>query len=231
MSRHVNNCLNLEIQTLIKEQKIERAIDHYEEIADQLEFARDLRVASREYLSDPETGQLTLIPRASEVVVIYEDYDDRTQTGEPKKKRDSLNNLLERIEGVRQFQLELLALDFQRVFDKYDSKDFSEIKAKSLQVIESHNKDFINTLKTEIKHVDIRSYALDCIAKVDLVLDKIAKKEGLYQQEKKNDNDLSEAQMAETYRAYLIKEGIEEARANEIVRDEYPNVQELGGVN
>lgn len=96
LCRHAANCLKLEIQALIKENKINQAINHYQEIADQLVFAKDLRQAAREYLSDPATDRLTLIPRAGEISVVYEDLKDTSPQGTPKKKTDNLDTLLER---------------------------------------------------------------------------------------------------------------------------------------
>ncbi|MEZ5427291.1 MAG: hypothetical protein R2747_13560 [Pyrinomonadaceae bacterium] len=89
--------MKLEIRALIRAEKIENAIDHYEEIREQLQLAKDLRMAAREYLSDPETGELVLIPRSDEIEVVYEDWQDLTPKGNPKKKRDLLSTLLERV--------------------------------------------------------------------------------------------------------------------------------------
>jgi hypothetical protein len=41
-------------------------------------------------------------------------------------------------------------------------------------------------VQTIIKHVDIRSFALDAIGVTDVVLDKIAKLAGLYTKEREN---------------------------------------------
>lgn len=97
VNRHAKNHLKLEIQTLIKEKKIENATDHFQEITEQLEFAKELRIAAREYLSDPESGKIVLIPRSDEISVVYEDYLDLTPKGNPKRKTDLLDTLLERV--------------------------------------------------------------------------------------------------------------------------------------
>lgn len=59
INRHAENCLKLEVRALIKEKRIKQAVNHYQEITEQLEFAKDLRLAAREYLSD-ETGRIVL---------------------------------------------------------------------------------------------------------------------------------------------------------------------------
>ncbi len=151
VQRHVEKCLKLEIKALIKQKKIENAVDHYQEITEQLTFAKDLRLAAREYLLDPEIGAIVLFPRSDEVTVIYEDLTDLTPKGYPKKKTDDLETLLKRAEAGK-----------------------------------------IEVSKTVIKHVDIRSFALDAIRTTDLVLDKIARLEGLYTKEKENSDELTQ---------------------------------------
>jgi len=192
VGRHAEKCLNLEIQALIKEKKIENATDHYQEINSQFIFARDLRLAAQKYLSDPETGDLALIPRSDEIIVIYEDYSDTTPTGEPKKKRDSLSFLLERAASGN-----------------------------------------ITPLQTVVKHVDIRSFSLDAIRTVDVVLDKFARIEGLYKKdnEQKNQpaviNQTSEDDLAlEFFNFILEKYGWSKEKAMIAVKSEYPEVNE-----
>jgi hypothetical protein len=98
VARHAEDCLKLEIRALIRENKIQNAIDVYGELREQLAFAKALRLAAREYLSDPATGEIVLIARAHEIDVLFEDYTDLTQSGEPRKKTESLTALLERAE-------------------------------------------------------------------------------------------------------------------------------------
>ena len=152
VARHTQKCLNLEISALIKEKKIERAIDHYQEIIEQLKFAKELRVTAREYLTDPETGRLILIPRSDEIEVVYLDHNDLLM-GKPVRKRAKLDAILEEI-----------YVDGAKEADKWS-----------------------------VKHVDIRSFALDAIKTTDLVLDKIARLEGHYQTERTNAADTTNA--------------------------------------
>lgn len=189
VSRHAENCLNLEIAMLLKEKRIENAIDHQQEITEQLEFAKALRLAARQYLSDPDTGELTLIPRAREITVIFEDYDDLNRQNEPKKKREKLDTLLEKLENVRRFHTQLLRADVERILENADK----EVKEKVSTLFDNYHTDFVEVTKTEIKHVDIRQYALNAITIVDLVLDKVAKVKGLYQADKPNDTTIENA--------------------------------------
>jgi hypothetical protein len=151
VGRHVEKCLKLEIQALIQQKRIENAIDHYQEITEQLEFAKKLRLAAQLYLSDPDDPDcIVLLPRADEIEVIYDDLSDTTAKGEPKRKRDHLGLLLEKAENGN-----------------------------------------IVAQQTIIKHTDLRDFALNCIRHVDLVLDKVARVEGLYQQDRENREKLA----------------------------------------
>lgn len=78
---------------------LEQSIDVWSEFGEQLVFAKELRAAAAAWLRCPETGKITLEPRASEVNVIYLDPRDRTQSGEMKKKKANLQVVLDRIEG------------------------------------------------------------------------------------------------------------------------------------
>ncbi|HXH70809.1 MAG TPA: hypothetical protein VNI60_10820 [Pyrinomonadaceae bacterium] len=100
VQRHTENCLKLDIAALIAEKRIEGAINHYEEIREQLKFAKDLQEAARLWLTDPETGKLTLLPRADEVSIIYLDYADLNASFEPKKKKALLQDVIDNIQSV-----------------------------------------------------------------------------------------------------------------------------------
>lgn len=145
IQRHSENCLQHNSSAVIAKLKVEASKGYYAEIDEQLNFARNLRIASQNYLTDPITGEITLFPRADEIQVVYYDPLDTNKNGEPKKKRN----------------------DLQYVIDHF------RVKAD----------------KTVVKHVDIRSFALDCIKTADIVLDKIAKREGLYQEKQSNKFD------------------------------------------
>ena len=98
VSRHAENCLSLEVSALIKGKKIHGAINFNSEIEKQVYFAKELITASREYLSD-EYGNITLVPRSTEIEVMYDDFSDLNNQGEPKKKTATLSALLIRAEA------------------------------------------------------------------------------------------------------------------------------------
>jgi hypothetical protein len=86
--RHTENCLKLELQAAIA-------------------FARQLRIAAREYLSDPNDPlKMAILPRAEEIDVVYFDYNDMTggENPMPKKKTAKLAVLIQKVEDVRNFE-------------------------------------------------------------------------------------------------------------------------------
>jgi hypothetical protein len=202
VSRHVETCLKLEIQALIQQKRIEKAIDHYQEISEQLAYAKKLRAAAIEYLSDPDDpDRLLLLPRPDDVEVIYDDYRDTTDQGNSRRKRDLLSTLLERAERQDNVVDKVFALKLiERCRDEMNDPARKTIQRQSVVValdtiLESIEKAVVTTgiysKQTTIKHVDIRSFALDAIRAVDLVLDKVAKVEGLYQQDRENREKLA----------------------------------------
>lgn len=91
LMRHTDNCLNAEIAAVIQQQKVKTSIDAFTELCEQLEFAKQLREAARDYLSDQD-GKIALIPRTDEIEVLYVD-----TSGEfPVKCRALLSELLEK---------------------------------------------------------------------------------------------------------------------------------------
>jgi hypothetical protein len=105
--RHTENCLKLELQAAIAEKKVEQAIDVHKEFEENLDFARQLRIAAREYLSDPNDPlKMAILPRAEEIDVVYFDYNDMTggENPMPKKKTAKLAVLIQKVEDVRNFE-------------------------------------------------------------------------------------------------------------------------------
>lgn len=86
---------------LIKENKIEQAIDVHAEFREQLAFAKQLRSAAQEYLSNAnDPFKLAVTPKAHEIEVTYFDHNDMEMRGEimfPKKKIAQLNVILESV--------------------------------------------------------------------------------------------------------------------------------------
>lgn len=103
--RHVEVCLGMELSAIVKEAKVKRAIDVYEEFTEQLDFAKQLRLAAQDYLgntSDPL--RLSITPKAHEIEVTYFDHNDMKIIGfgdnaveRPKKKTAQLSIILESI--------------------------------------------------------------------------------------------------------------------------------------
>lgn len=101
LQRHIETCLGLELATIQQKHREQQAIDVYEEFKEQLAFAKDLRVAAREYLSDvADPLRLSITPKAHEIEVTYFDHNDMEMVGEvmrPKKKTAQLSTILESI--------------------------------------------------------------------------------------------------------------------------------------
>lgn len=95
--RHIQKCLQSSWQEMRKNARI-RAIGDIEKHFDQLlNDAYEAVTASKEVLT--VDGVLDFAPRAEEIEVIYLDYNDLTDTGNPRRKKGSLADLLARLEG------------------------------------------------------------------------------------------------------------------------------------
>lgn len=95
-----------------------QSVDVHQEFSEQLRFAKKMRVAAEGYLSHPDTGEICFFPRSDEITVIYEDLQDLTAKGEPKRKSDTLDILLDRIKSGR--------VEPQRTITKHvDMRSFS----------------------------------------------------------------------------------------------------------
>ncbi len=159
VSRHAETCLGFTIGALIEQKKIKQAIDVHEEFREQLEFAKQLRTAAREYLNNPDDPlKLIIIPRADEIDVVYFDYAEKDEKGNPKKKTANLHALLQRIE-----------CDEDTAFEPD---------------------------KIQIKHIDLRKFALDAINTADTCIDKFAKLSGAYTQDKVNPDKTADVLLA-----------------------------------
>ncbi len=93
--RHLENCLKVEVQAVIQENKVARAIDVHEEFREQLEFAREIRTAARKWLVVAD--EINLDPRSTEVQVVYYDLLNCDDKGNPSRERAPLNELLDRV--------------------------------------------------------------------------------------------------------------------------------------
>lgn len=89
-----------ELLTEAREREIlGQAIDLGREFADQKDFVLKLRDAAREWLVDPkDSSRFTLDARSDEIDVIYLDSTDPDKDGNPRRKKESLQSLIDRIE-------------------------------------------------------------------------------------------------------------------------------------
>lgn len=101
LQRHIETCLGLELATIQQKHREQQAINVYDEFKEQLAFAKDLRLAAREYLSDVNDPlKLSITPKAHEIEVTYFDHNDMQMVGDvmmPKKKTAQLSTILESI--------------------------------------------------------------------------------------------------------------------------------------
>lgn len=177
MYRHVENCLGLSFAAVIEKKKEDAAIDVYKEFEEQLAFAKQLREAAREYLSDPiDPLRINIIPFSHEISISYFDHTDLTDGDfpKPKKKTAMLSNLLMAVESIG----ELIKESGGTVDDERYHKILGSI---------------IEIDRISIKHVDLRSFATDCIRTTDQCIDRFARLGGLYQKEAENKKDFENA--------------------------------------
>lgn len=178
LQRHTENCLKVELAALVQKKKEEQAINVYTEFEENLAFARSLRLAAWEYLSNPaDPLKISLIPFAHEIDISYFDNTDLTEGKfpKPKKKSAKLDMLIAQIELLRNIDVD----------------------------------------KISIKHVDLRSYAVECIRAVDMCIDKFARLGGAYKKDQPNETNPEE--VARKVALRLVKEfgwGVDDALAH-----------------
>jgi hypothetical protein len=81
-----------QLKALQTQQEADEVMETYKKCLDSCKLLLD---ACLEHLADPDRpGKLTLDARADGIAVTYDDYSDLTDTGKPKRKRASLNQLL-----------------------------------------------------------------------------------------------------------------------------------------
>ena len=78
-----------------------KIIDTYEELTKNFDFVSKLRDACERWLKHPETDTFSIDPRGSEIDVVYFDYEDKDAQGNPKRKTESLQESLARLDGTR----------------------------------------------------------------------------------------------------------------------------------
>lgn len=140
VSRHVKNCiprLLLSAQTT-RDAKSGSMIEDAIAKGITLNFTRigKLMDACDAWLFDPDSeGAYTLEPRAREIKVVYDDYNDVDGKGKPKRKRANLQDLLRRVDDA----------GYTAVFTETKAADPRELILKSSAEIRS-NFDFIAKL-------------------------------------------------------------------------------------
>lgn len=96
-----NHALHVgEILEQAKAQNIlEQSINIDAEFREQLKFVKKLRTAAERWLIDPSNPDyFTLEARGDEIDVIYLDHNDKDGDGNPKRKKESLQSILARID-------------------------------------------------------------------------------------------------------------------------------------
>ncbi len=79
-----------------------KIINTYDEFTKNLEFVSKLRDACDKWLADPDNPDaFSINPRGDEIDVVYFDYEDKDAQGNPKRKTESLQELLARLDGTR----------------------------------------------------------------------------------------------------------------------------------
>jgi hypothetical protein len=100
VGRHADNCLKMEVGTLVREIKAEQAFDYATELAKLYVKATKMVAALEKWLADPDNpDEFNIDPRDIEMTVVYLDHADLTKQGEPKQKKGVLRELLSRIEA------------------------------------------------------------------------------------------------------------------------------------
>lgn len=119
VGRHAEKCLRLEIRALIQENKIQQAVNHYEEIREQLQFSKELQEAAREILTCDEIGRISFAPRAIDVDVIYDDLTDLDDYGSPQRKIRNLQAIINKLSQVPEIR------NLQTIVKWADLKDYA----------------------------------------------------------------------------------------------------------
>lgn len=103
VSRHAQNCLEIDLQAFLakaqEQGKVDAVVDVYNELLELLAYTKKLKRASENALADPETGEITLEPRAWEVDVIYTIVKQNGDNTSYTKKKEKLHQIINRLEG------------------------------------------------------------------------------------------------------------------------------------
>lgn len=200
------------------------------EFHDQLKFAKKLRMAAEEYLSDPDDPlKLVIMPRADEIEVVY--YDNCDMTGgdnpQPKKKKGNLQSLLAMLAGPGEIQDEWARDTAQKkltdIGDPDEMFNATWEAARNYFVGERQSIDR-DADKVTIKHIDLRKFALDAINTTDTCIDKFAKLGGDYTKDKNNPAD--SLAIARQVIEDAVAKGMERAEAVKRASERYGILEE-----
>ncbi|CAN5278559.1 hypothetical protein BH10ACI1_BH10ACI1_26160 [soil metagenome] len=119
LRRHTENCLKLELGALIKDNRIEQAIDYRKERAEAMHRVKKMVEACEDWMTDPADAQkFTLAPRADDLQVVYDDWNVMFQ-GKPTRKKTMLSELLEdlhRDHNIQAVKIINTQMDNRKVF-------------------------------------------------------------------------------------------------------------------
>lgn len=165
VSRHVDTCLKLDSKAINENVKIKQAINVYEEFTEQLDFAKSLRLAAREYLADTaDPLKLSITPKAHEIEVTYFDHNDMETIGfgenaieRPKKKTAQLSVILESLTvgGMEPDKFKVTTIDIRKfALDAIHTTDVCIDKFAKIEGLYTKDKDnpvTIENITTGIK--------------------------------------------------------------------------------
>lgn len=101
VTRHVKHCIPEALEAARQAQAAQAGLNVEREIARIFAQINKVLDACDEWLTDPDDPEkYTLDARSSELHVIYDDYGDVTEKGQPKRKRSLLSDLLAKVEGL-----------------------------------------------------------------------------------------------------------------------------------
>lgn len=119
ISRHADQHLKIDLHSVVEQKRQSDAFDFHETLKTLLMKTNKMFVAVDEWLVDPENpDRYDISPRDDEIVVLYLDNSDLTKQGEPKRKKDTLRNLLKRYEaasGNDAIAVQSLAMDNRKL--------------------------------------------------------------------------------------------------------------------
>lgn len=95
--RHVSKHLQTSHSKIVENQRIKEAVGVDRRFGLLLDNAEEVMAAARQLLL--VNGELNFDPRAWEINVVYEDYNDTNREGDPKLKTAPLDELLARLDG------------------------------------------------------------------------------------------------------------------------------------